>query len=364
MDNKEKLKKDKIVIQRIEEELQRIDKKENNIYFFVTSTHGIVDETIDYVYKMALLLKENGYNVGLIQQDENFEGNKWLGNKEYDELKVYDISKGEVNVGVSDILFIPEVFASVMNQTTKLPCKRIAIIQSVSYLTKFMPLSSQLADFGIFDVLTFDESEAELIKQYFPYANIYIAHTFIDDFYFSKKELKDMTVNIISKNQEYVNKIAKPFYWKYPLYKWITFKDMRGLSQTELAYNLAESSITIWIDDDSNNGFDMLASLASDNIVIAKIPDVIPSWVMNEENKFNNSIIWVNSITEIPQVLSNIIRAIITNKIPNEIIEDSKNVIKQFSKNRSFEEINNVVNDILEKRRIEINNLLNNISKK
>ena len=37
-----------------------------------------------------------------------------------------------------------------------------------------------------------------------------------------------MIINIISKEQSDINKIIKPFYWKYPMYKWVSFRDLRG----------------------------------------------------------------------------------------------------------------------------------------
>ena len=356
--------KDKQVISRIEDEISKIDNKESNIYFFVTSTHGIFDETIDYIYKMALLLKESGYNVALIHQDEKFEPNNWLFNTEYESLPIYDIAKGEVNVGVADILFIPEVFASVMNQTTKLPCKRIAIIQNITYLTKFMPLSSQIGDFGIVDCLTFDYSEADLIKSLFPYMHMHIAHTYVDDKFYETNDLRDMVVNIVSKSENHVNQIAKQFYWKYPLFKWITFKDMRGLTQEEYLTNLKEANITIWIDDEANNGLECLEALANENIVIAKIPDVIPEWAKNEDGSLNNAAIWVNSIQEIPQIVANLVRAVITESIPSEITYDADKVRKQFTKQRSNLEINLAIDDILSTRKQELNNIITSIKNK
>ena len=357
--------KDKQVISRIEDEISKIDNKESNIYFFVTSTHGIFDETLDYIYKMALLLKESGYNVSLIHQDEKFEDNNWLYNTEaYKELPLYDIAKGEVNVGVSDVLLIPEVFASVMNQTSKLPCKRIAIIQNITYLTKFMPLSSQIGDFGIMDCLTFDNNEAELIKSMFPYLNIHVAHTYIDDKFYETNELRDMVVNIVSKSENHVNQIAKQFYWKYPLYKWVTFKDMRGLTQEEYLVNLKEAPITIWIDDESNNGLECLEALANENIVVAKIPDVIPEWAKDDKGSLNNSAIWVNSIQEIPLIVSNLVRAVITDNIPNEIKVDADKVRKEFTKQRSMNEINSIINNVFSARKQELSNIITSIKNK
>ena len=353
--------KNKIIKERILGEIEKIDKKESNIYFFIMSTHGIKDETIDYVYKMALLLKENGYNVSFIYQDEDFEPNDWLSVKEYNDIPLYDITKGEVNVGVADVLFIPEVFSSVMNQTTKLPCKRIAIIQNLAYLTKFMPISSQFGDFGIIDALTFDKEEERMIKTFFPYMRTHVAHTYVDDFFYSVDKIRDIVVNIVSRSEDVVNQIAKPFYWRYPIYKWVTFKDMRGLTMEEYADNLKVSNITIWVDEDSNNGLEALEALASGNIVIAKIPNLIPEWAKDENGELTNSIIWVNSIAEIPMLVSNLVRMTITDKIPQQVKDDIQKLMGKINKKKSSEEIVQVIENILSERKEELNNILKNI---
>ena len=356
--------KDEKVIKRIEEELEKINKKENNIYFFITSTHGIFDETLDYIYKMATLLHESNYKVSFIHQDEDFKENDWLMLDEtVKDIPLYDISKGEVNVGVSDVLFIPEVFATVMNQTTKLPCKRIAVIQNVNYLTKFMPIASQFGDFGILDFMTFDENESQVIKSMFPYLKEHVVHSYIQEGFYCNKDLRDITVNVVSKSEDDVLNITKQFYWKYPLYKWVTFKDIRGLTQEDYAKCLQESNITIVVDEKSNLMLETIEAFASNNTVIAKIPDIQPSWSKDENGQLNNSAIWVNSIQDIPQILANLIRAHITDSMPKEITDSMKQVLSMFPKEKSKEEINLMMESILNERVNELNNIIEKVKK-
>ena len=357
--------KDKKVLKRIEEEVGRIKEGKSYVYFFITSTHGIFDETFDYVYKMAYLLKEAGYNVGLIHQDgDKYEPNEWLSSKAFNDIPVYDISKGEVSVGVADLLFVPEVFTSVMGQTKNLPCKRVAIIQNMTYLTRFMPITSQFGDFGIIDYLTFDESESEWIKSMFPYMKEHIAHTYVDTPFFSNNEYKDMCVNIVSRSEDTVNQIAKQFYWKYPLYKWITFKDMRSLTQEEYAEHVKMSPITIWTDPNADNGIEILEALAGKNIVIARIPEMIPSWFKDENGSLNDAAVWVNSIQEIPEILANLIRMFITDSVPEVVTEAARKKAEEFTRTRSQEEICKVVSDILSEREKELENIVAQIKSK
>ena len=57
--------KDLTVIQRIEAEIAKIDNKDSNIFFFVLDTKGNPSGSLEYIYKLAMILKENEYNAFL-----------------------------------------------------------------------------------------------------------------------------------------------------------------------------------------------------------------------------------------------------------------------------------------------------------
>ena len=75
--------KDLTAIERITKEIERIDKNENKIYFFVIDSAGSPSGSLEYIYKLAYLLKESGYNVAMLyQKEEEFIGvESWLGTK-------------------------------------------------------------------------------------------------------------------------------------------------------------------------------------------------------------------------------------------------------------------------------------------
>ena len=75
-----------VVIPRIQNEIDKIDKKENNIYFFVIDTKGNPSGSLEYIYKLANILKKNEYNVTMLYQEDEFVGVRdWLGD-EYADL--------------------------------------------------------------------------------------------------------------------------------------------------------------------------------------------------------------------------------------------------------------------------------------
>ena len=164
--------KDKIAIERIQNEILKIDNKENNIFFFVLDTKGNPSGSLEYIYKLAYILNENGYNVTMLYQlgeDEDFVGvGDWLDEK-YANLNHANIASDEVGVSHSDVLFIPELFSNIMIQTKKLPCKRVVILQNYDYILEQMPMASQWGDFGIMEALTNSDLNASLVKSIFPY---------------------------------------------------------------------------------------------------------------------------------------------------------------------------------------------------
>lgn len=354
--------KDLKVIQRIESEIEKINKNENNIYFFTVDSKGYASGEIEYVYKLALLLKNNGYKVTMLHQEDDFVGVKdWLG-EEYANLPHENINKGNINVGVSDILIIPEVFTSVMNQTKDLPCKRIILLYNLTNVTEFTPLAIEWGNYSISDCIVSTAQLSSVIKSWFPYIKTNIVNSYIDETVFHNSlKPKDMIINVISKNQSDINKIIKPFYWKFPIYKWVSFKDLRGMEQTDFSNALCNGAITIWIDEDTNFGSSALEALQCGSIVIAKIPKMIPEWALNEKGELNNSCIWFDNYEDVHKIIANIVRGWTTDNIPNELYDEPKKIVSKYNKNNTINELTDFFKQLFENRKNELNNLIDKI---
>lgn len=358
---------DEKVISRILNEIEKIDKKKLTIYFFVFDSKGNPNGDLNYIYNLALILKNNNYNVAMLYQDENdeFDGvEDWLGD-EYSQIPHYNIKDGDVSVSASDILFIPELFSNIMMQTKKLPCKRIVILQNYDFAVEQTPISAQWGDFGIIEAITNSDVNAKLIKNIFPYIKTTTITPFISKKFGETNSPKKLIINVISKNQNNINKVIKPFYWKYPMYKWISFRDVRGFSQDKFSEMLRESPITIWIDEDCNFGYSPLEAIKSGSIVIAKIPNIIQDWMVqkNSEN-LNSSCIWFDSFDELHKLLSSVIRAWITDNIPSEMLSESKEIASEYTEERTRQEFITYIESVLENRKNEMQSLITYIEKK
>lgn len=357
--------KDNKALTRINEEINKINNKEFNIYFFVIDSKGNPSGSLSYIYKLALILSENGYNVGMLYQDDEFIGVKdWLG-EEYANIPHYNVNNGDVNISVSDILFIPEIFASVMNQTKKLPCKRIAILQNFNFLTEFIPLSIQWGDYGIVDCITQTKQQSDLIKSYFPYVKTSVIPPYIDDsIFYETDDLKDLYINIVSQNdQSYINRIVKPFYWKYPAYRWVSFKDLRGLSQENFANELRKGCITIWVDTDTNFGYTPIEAMKCGSIVIAKIPNDIPEWAKDENGNLLENIVWFDNVQDLHSIIANLVIAWTYDNVPKVIKETQDKVISLYNKENTINHLLYYINNITEKRKNEMISLISTIKK-
>lgn len=354
--------KKNVVIPRIQSEIDKIDKKENNIYFFVIDTKGNPSGSLEYIYKLAKILKNEEYNVTMLYQEDEFVGVRdWLGD-EYADLPHEDISKENVSVSPSDILFIPELFSNIMTQTKKLPCKRIVILQNYDYILEQMPLSVQWGDLGIMEAITNTDINAQLVKDIFPYVKTTTIDPYIDQIFGQTNEPKKLIINIIAKDQKDINRIIKPFYWKYPMYKWVSFRDLRGFPKETFAKCLRESVITVWVDETTNFGYSALEAIKCGNIVLAKTPQQEQKWMIEGESlNLKNCCVWFDSFHDIHKMLASVIRSWVTDNIPSVLEENGKETLALYSEEKTKKQILQYIEGVLKTRKIEMNNLIQDI---
>lgn len=364
--------KEEKALNRVLNEISKIEKKENNVFFFVLDTKGNPSGSLEYIYKLAMIAKNEGFKVGMLYQtidkNDEFVGVEgWLGS-EYASLPHYDISNNDVEITPSDILFIPEIFSNVMNQTKKLPCKRIAILQNYDYLIEQMPFSAQWGDFGILEAITNTEYNSKLIKDVFPYVKTNIIIPYIDNIFGQTKEPKKMVVNIVASDQSDINRIVKPFYWKFPTFKWVSFRDLRGLPKEKFAESLREAAITIWVDDNTSFGYSALEAIKSGSIVIAKVPNTTLKWMDedNDENvgKLRNCCIWFDNLNDVQRVIASAVRSWITDNVPTTLTDEANKVKELYTYETTKNEFTSYLNAVIDNRLKEMKQLVEVVKNK
>lgn len=332
------------VIENIESVISAVEKKDFTLYFFVVDSKNVPNGTNAYIYNTALGLTKLGYNVKLLYQLENeytpqemkdvekgkiaadesriFRGvGEWLG-EEYAEIPHMNISREEWKVSPADFLFIPEALSGLMFETFKhkIPCKRYVLLQNYDYVTEFIPMGVEWSNYGITDAIATTEQAKKDIQNVFPYVNTKVLNPGIPEYFRKPLEHKKLIVSIVAKNQSDVNKIIKPFYWKYPIYKFVSFRDLRGFPREQFAELLKESAITVWVDESTKFGYSALEALRCGNILIGKIPQDVPEWMGDGETLYDNGI-WFDNIKNIPEILASVVGAWMNDEIPEELTE-------------------------------------------
>ncbi len=377
---------DKKALERIDEAISKLEINDFCFYFFVVDCKNVPNGSIQYIYQLAKTLNDKNYKVKMLYQLENEYDNEeleelkrkekpiderrvftgvgeWLG-EEYMQLEHLNISKQEWTVSPSDFLFIPEVFSSLMKQTYqyKAPCKRIVLLHNYDYITEFIPFSDEWGTYGIHDVIANTKAQGDLISSVFPYVNVKILNPYISNIFRKPIKPKKLIVNIISKKTEDVNKIMKQFYWKYPMYKFISFRDLRGYPKETFAEFLQESAITVWIDNETPFGYSAIEAIKTGNIVIGKVPEHMPEWMGDENGLFNNGV-WTYDLNTIPDILSRVLGSWMQDRIPETLCENMDNVDNLYTfegyQNNVNEIINGYINDRINELK-EIKTVINN----
>lgn len=350
--------KDIKIVENIQKEIDKINSKENKILFFVIDTKGVPSGSLEYIYNLALMLKNEGYDVEMLHTEDEFVGvGSWLG-EEYTSLPHYNVNKDKFATSPSDLLIIPEIYSQVMNQTKNLPCKRIALLQNYDYVVEQMPYAAQWGDFGIMEGITNSAFQASELNEVFPYVKLTKVTPFISKIFGKTNEPKQMVVNIIARDQNDIKKVVKPFYWKFPQFKWVSFKDLRNLSKSEFAKALREAAITIVIDENSSFMYSALESMKSGCVTMVKVPQTTVEWSETNDEVLPNCCVWFNDYDTLHKQIASVVRAWITDKVPSILNETAQEVLQQFSEERTKKELVAYIGSVFDKRKKEMEDLI------
>lgn len=357
----------KNAIKNLEVSLKKLDNKDLRLYFFVADTKGTPSDSLLYEYQLAVKLKELGYDVHMLHGEKEFVGvESWLG-ETYSSLPHHNIEKDNVEIGVADILILPELFSNVMAKTKTLPCKRIVLLQNFDYLLDTIPMGATLEGLGIRDCITTSNKFSTRISTYFKGMKNYVVRPAVPQVFSLIKTKRKLIVNIVSKNQAEANNIVKPFQWKFPQLGFVTFRFISNQPVKDMALYLNEGDITVWIDDTTDFGIGALQAMAAGNIVIGKIPENEPEWMLNDKGELKNNGLWFYKKDDIPAILDGVVQGILKNEVPSEIVREMKSTVAEYTDEKQMEDVKATFDGILDLRKKELTVLLdamkNNLNK-
>ena len=374
MENKTKQLEEQIL--QIKNVIENLDNKNFGLYFFTLDTKGNPTAGIANIYEHVKLLNELGYRASILHEkndyklfgDDNGNGiSNWLGD-EYANLPHISIESQQLQVSPSDFIIIPEIFSNVMDQVKGFPCKKIVFSQSYDYLLELLPIGKRWnTDYGFNDVITTSKKQAIYLNNLFPSIRTHVVPVSIPEYFKTSDKPKIPMVSILTRNQSDAVKIAKSFYLQYPIYKWVTFKELRGLSRKQFAEDLGKSCLAVWIDDNSGFGTFPLEAIECDTPVIGKMPNLIPEWMeTTDENGnmvINNNGIWTNTTINIPELIATYIKVWLEDSVPSDLTNGVQASKGKYTPEKQRETLKDVYFGIVENRKNELNNMMSNLIK-
>ena len=357
-------------ITNLEEAIEKINNKDFGIYFFTIDTKGNPTAGVANIYEHVKVLRELGYNAQILHDkndyklkgdDEGIGLEDWLG-EEYASLPHISIESQQLQVGLADVVVIPEAFASIMKQTTNFPCKRIVFLQSYEYIFEMLEIGENWGAFGINDVITTNQNLKDYVNSVFRNMVTEIIPVGIPEYFTPNEKPTVPTVAISARDKREVLKLVKVFFQKYPHYQFVTFRDMSGLARKDFAKALQESFLGVWIDELASFGTFPIECMKTNTPVIGKIPRLVPEWMGNVDDKgnlqLNDNGVWTANLNALPDLIATMVGLYMEDSIPTNITEGTTEYTTQYTEENTKNTIKEVYGKIFDRRIVEINNLI------
>ena len=355
-----------INVKKIEDSLQLVKNKESKIFILTQDTKGNPKASVRYNYQMVKSLIDAGYNAFILHENEDYKISdsqngewmsisEWLG-EEYSQLPHACVSSGDLSVGPSDVLIVPELFGHVMEQTKNMTCTKVVLCQSYDYIFEMLQPGVNWANYGYTQVITTSEISKEYILSVFPNVEVsVIPPSITEDFNKSEKPGKPL-VAIHTREPRDTMKIVKTFYARYPQFKWVTFRDMRGMSTKSFADTLQDVAVGVWVDDISGFGTFPLECMKSGVPVIGKIPNLKPEW-LQEENGF-----WSYEFNQLVDVINAYIKTWLEDSVPTELFEKMEETVSTYTYEKQNKEVNVFIEKLMKVKEEELENAINKLT--
>jgi hypothetical protein len=318
-------------IKKVEKSIQNMKDKKSKIYLLVQDTKGHAKASIAYSYRLGMTLSKKGYNMIMLHEKSDYTGvSEWLGG-EYMELPHQPIEGQNLEVSPEDFIIIPELYGFVMSQITKLPCGKIVLCQSYDHMLETLQPGQTWAQLGFYKCITTSEAQKEYISNVMRGVSIDIIPPYISENFRLQTLPPKPMIAIHSREQRDTANIIKNFYIKFPQYRWITFRDMRGLTEKQFADALQDCFLSVGVDETSSFGTFPLESMKSNVPVLGLVPNLVPSW-MNEDNG-----LWINNKNQIVDFVADFLQNWLEDNVNEKMYESISLTVNESSSKTDFE---------------------------
>jgi len=358
---------------KLEEIITNLKNKDVNLFFFTLDTKGNPTAGIANIYEHVKVLTELGYKAHILHEHNDYKLERdpkdgsmglvdWLG-EEYGKLSHVSIQSQTLGIKPSDFIIIPEIFANVMEQVKGFPCKKIVFSQSPEYLLELLDIGRRwTTDYGFNDVITTSQKQADYVKRLFPTISTHIVPVSIPEYFKASEKPKIPMISIVTRNPGDAAKMAKAFYLQYPHFKWVSFKELRGLPRKDFAAELGNSALAVWIDDMAGFGTFPLEAMECDTPVIGKMPNFIPEWMETADEDGNMTIknngVWTNTPHNIPELIAYFIKYWLEDNVPADILNGMESSKGYYTETAQRDKIEAVYGQLVDNRIEEIETIV------
>tara|TARA_Y100000389_G_scaffold75487_1_gene72128 strand:- start:534 stop:1667 length:1134 start_codon:yes stop_codon:yes gene_type:complete len=360
-------------VENLKTALSKIKSKDFGIYFYTIDTKGNPVASVANIYEHVKLLNELGYRAYVLHQqndyklyeDENGMGiANWLG-EEYANLPHASIEAQQLQVGPSDFLIIPEAFGGLIKETQNFPCKRIVLLQAYEYMLEDLGLGESWQQFGVNDVITTTNTQKEYVESVFRGTNTHVLPVGIPEYFTKNDKPKKPIVAISSRDKREILKLVKVFYQKYPHYRFITFRDMSGMSRETFANELKDSFLGVWVDDLSGFGTFPIECMKTNTPVVGKIPRMVPEWMghtdENGNTQLNENGVWTSNLNALPDIVATMVGLYLEGGIPQNLTNGMEETASKYTTEELRSNVETTYTNIINQRQVELETLLNRV---
>jgi hypothetical protein len=318
-------------ISKLELSIENMKNKKSRIYLIAQDTKGNAKASIAYIYRLGLALLNAGYNPIILHETPDYAGvAEWLG-EEYMTLPHKSIEGQNLEVSPEDLIVIPELYGFVMSQITKLPCGKIVLCQSYDYMLETLQPGQTWSDLGFLKCITTSNKQKEQIESVMKNVSFDILTPYISDKFTPQVLPSKPIITVHSRDPRDTTNLIKTFYIKFPQYRWVTFRDMRNLTETEFANGLESSCLSVWIDDVCGYGTFPLESMKCNIPVLGLVPNLLPEW-MNEDNG-----LWVNNKIQLADFIADYLQNWLEDNVNENLFIEMKKTVDSLPTKETFE---------------------------
>ena len=326
--------------------IERIENKENKIFFFVQDTRGNAKASLVYLYDMAYTLHKDGYTVVMLHEKLDYTKIGEWSDLKYDELTHQSIEGTNLEVTPEDIMVVPEIFGFIMEQIKNLPCGKIVITQAYDHVLETLTPGTSWPQLGFFKCITTSETQKNQVEKLMKRVTVDVISPVISDKFEKQKYPAKPIIAVHTRDQRDGINLIKQFYLKYPQYRFFTFRDLRGVSMDEFANAIQDAFLGVWVDPTSGFGTFPLECMKVGIPVLGLKPNLKPEWLEDKNG------IWVDNQIMMVDIIADLIQTWLEDNLLKELYVEASNTAEKYTNKEKFEsEVLEIFSDFSNKRK-------------